>query len=482
MTLTLLGLGPGHPDDLSRRAYAALERAPRIIVRTAHHPCVPSLPNQRAITACDDLYQQHADFADVYAAIVERVIAAARQGDVVYAVPGDPMVAEATVTRLIARASAESIPVQIINGISFIEPTLARVGVDAIAGLQIHDAIAIANAHHPPLNPDYPALLGQVYSRALASDLKLTLMNQYPDDFPVQLIHAAGTPDARVESIPLYQIDQGDSIAHLTALYVPAYPSLRGFEALQETIAHLRAPEGCPWDREQTHLSLRKYLLEEAHEVLDALDQEDMGALREELGDLLLQIVLHAQIALEDGEFSMSDIIAGLNHKLIRRHPHVWGDAAVGSAADVVTNWEALKKQEHAEKGVQRTSILDSVPKSLPALAQAADYTAKAAKVGFEWEKIDDVVAKVREELDELLEATDPDHIREELGDVLLMLANWSRWLNIDPEIALRESNLKFSRRFRFVEAGAAAQGRDLNSMTLSEMDALWDQAKAKGL
>ncbi|MDX2163761.1 MAG: nucleoside triphosphate pyrophosphohydrolase [bacterium] len=487
MTLTLLGLGPGHIDDLSRRAWAALEQARTIIVRTAQHPCVPLLPHSASILACDDLYERHADFQDVYAAIVARVIDHAQRGDVVYAVPGDPLVAEATVQGLFTAAAAQGIPVTVVSGISFIEPALALVRADAIDGLQLHDAIAIANAHHPPLNPDYPALLGQVYSRDVASNLKLTLMNQYPDTFEVLLIHAAGMPDAMTERVPLHAIDHSPHIRHLTALYVPAYGALGGFEALQETIAHLRAPEGCPWDREQTHLTLRKYLLEEAYEVLEALDAENVDALREELGDLLLQIVLHAQIAVEDGEFTMRDVIAGLNAKLIRRHPHVWGDVNVGGAADVVTNWEALKKQEHAEKGIERRSILDSVPKGLPALAQAYEYTAKAAKPGFDWAKIDDVAAKAREELAELLDAErhadhDPDHVREELGDLLFVLVNWSRWLKIDPEIALREANAKFYRRFHFIETQAAAQGRALNTMSLAEMDALWNQAKAEGL
>ncbi|MFN8529281.1 MAG: nucleoside triphosphate pyrophosphohydrolase [Anaerolineae bacterium] len=482
MTLILLGLGPGHVDDLSRRAWNAIEHAQTVILRTAQHPCVPHLPNQAALTACDDLYEQHADFQEVYAAIVNRVLEKARTGDVVYAVPGDPMVAEAAVIALLARAAAENIPVQVINGISFIEPALALVGVDAINGVQIHDAITIANAHHPPINPDYPALLGQVYNRAMASNLKLTLMNQYPDDFPVVLIHGAGTPEAQIERVPLYEIDRSEHIELLTALYLPAHGGLRGFEALQETIAHLRAPEGCPWDREQTHLTLRKYLLEEAFEVLEALDAQDTDALREEMGDLLLQIVLHAQIATEDGEFLMSDIISGLNTKLIRRHPHVWGDVNVSGASDVVTNWEALKKQEHKEKGINRKSILDSVPKGLPALAQAYEYTAKAAKPGFDWPKIDDVIAKAREELDEMLEAKDDDHVREEFGDLLFVLVNWARWLKIDPEIALREANAKFYRRFRYVEEGAVSQGRELKSMTLAEMDALWDEAKTKGL
>ncbi len=482
MTLTIVGLGPGHVDDLSRRAWRAIESAPRVILRTRQHPCVPDLPNQAAISSCDDLYEKNPKFEDVYAAIVNRVWDASQNGDVVYAVPGDPLVAESTVIGLLERAKAANETVTVINGISFIEPALALLEIDAVNGLQIHDAITIAAMHHPPLNPDTPALLAQVYSRALASDLKLTLMNQYPDEFEVVLIHGAGTPDATIERLPLYEIDRSAHIDLLTALYVPAHPSLRGFEALQEVTAHLRAPEGCPWDREQTHLSLRKYLLEETYEVLEALDAGDPDALREELGDLLLQISLHAQIATEDGEFLMSDVITSLNHKLIRRHPHVWGETAVSGAADVVTNWEALKKQEHAAAGKTRKSILDGVPKGLPALAQALEYTAKAAKPGFDWKQLDDVKAKVREELAELLEAADPDHVREEFGDLLFVLANWARWLKIDPEIALREANAKFYRRFTFIEESAAAQGRELKSMTLEEMDTLWDQAKARGM
>ncbi len=482
MTLTLLGLGPGHIDDLSRRAWHALENAPTVIVRTIRHPCIPHLPAHDRMTACDDLYETHPKFEDVYAAIVERVLTAARAGDVVYAVPGDPMVAESTVIRLIERAKSENIPVQVINGISFIEPTLALIGVDAINGLQVHDAITLAAAHHPALDPDHPALLAQVYSREVAADLKLTLMNQYPDDFPVILIHGAGTPDAVIERVPLYEIDRSEQIAHLTALYIPAANGLEGFESLQETIAHLRAPEGCPWDREQTHQTLRKHLLEETYEVLEALDLDDPALLREELGDLLLQVVLHVQIATEAGEFFMRDVIGDLNRKLIRRHPHVWGDVEVGGASEVITNWEAIKKGEHKAKGKERKSLLDGVPKALPALAQALEYTAKAAKPGFDWHKIEDVTAKAREELDELLEATDPDHVREEFGDLLFVLANWARWLKIDPEIALREANAKFYRRFTYIEEGARQAGRELKSMTLEEMDALWNQAKAEGL
>ncbi len=480
MTLTILGLGPGSADDLSRRAWAALASAATVYLRTMRHPCVPDLPNNERYHSFDHLYETLDDFPAVYAAIADQVIAAAHAGDVVYAVPGDPLMAEAAVKLLLERAPNEGIAVQIVNGISFIEPTLALLGVDALDGLQLFDAITLAHAHHPPINPDYPALLGQVYSRDLASALKLTLMNQYPDEFPVTLIHAAGTDAARVEHVPLYALDRSDAIAHLTALYLPALGERSSFEAFQEVIAHLRAPEGCPWDREQTHQSLRKYLLEEAYEVLEALDTDDPAALRDELGDLLLQIVLHAQIATEAGEFTMADILRGVSAKMIRRHPHVWGAVAVDGADQVVSNWEAIKQQERATNGdTPRTSLLDGVPIELPALLTSYEYQKRVGKVGFEWDSIDGVRAKVLEELNEVLTADDADHRAEEIGDLLFMLVNWARWLGVDAETTLRASNRKFARRFAHVEQRVRESGQDWAAYTLTQLDVFWDEAKA---
>lgn len=482
MTITIVGLGPGHIDDLTRRAWRAISNAPLVYLRTARHPCVPHLP--AVCISFDNVYETIPKFEDVYEEIVARLIDAAQVGDVVYAVPGDPLVAESTVTRLIARASAENIPLEIISGISFVEPILALLGIDALNnGVQLLDAIDLAAMHHPPVNPDYPALLGQVYSRDLASNLKLTLMNQYPDEFKVTLIHAAGTPGAITETVPLYELDRSPHIAHLTALYIPALGSMSSFEQFQEVIAHLRAPEGCPWDRKQTHLSLRKYLLEEAFEVLEALDAEDPAALVEELGDLLLQIVLHAQIATDDGEFRMADILQAINAKMIRRHPHVWGDVNAENPEAVVKNWDALKKQEQqAGNKPKRESLLDGVPKGLPALLQANEYQDKAARVGFDWWQIDTVIDKVREEFDEVLSAEDDAHRAEEMGDLLFVIVNWARWLKIEPETALREANAKFYRRFHYIEQAVAAQGKQMTDFALPELDALWDEAKVKGL
>jgi tetrapyrrole methylase family protein/MazG family protein len=481
MTLTILGLGPGSADDLTRRAWAALEKAHLVLLRTVEHPCVPHLPQNAEHRSFDEVYESTGDFKQIYATIVQRVLEAARQGNVVYAVPGDPLVGEATVKMLLAQAETEGIAVEMISGVSFIEPMLHALRIDAVDGLQIYDALEIAMMHHPPVNPDTPALLAQLYSRQAASDLKLTLMNQYPDDYQVALIHAAGTGDLRVEWLPLYEIDRSEYLHHLSSIYLPALGNMSSFERFQETIAHLRAPEGCPWDRKQTHLSLRKYLLEESCEVLEALDNEDTDALVEELGDLLLQIVLHTQIAIDDGEFRMGDILSAINHKLIRRHPHVWGTTSVDGAEQVVVNWDAIKKQEKAEKGEQRESRLDGVPKGLPALMQAHEYQAKAAKVGFDWERVDDVIAKVREELDEILSA-DEAHYGEELGDLLFVIVNWARWLGVEPETALREANAKFYRRFRYIEESVSATEKLMEAHTLAELDALWNAAKAQGL
>ncbi len=482
MTLTIVGLGPGEIDDLSRRTWRVLKQAKTVFLRTSQHNCVPCLPqNGQTYHSFDELYEHYEQFEDVYKAIVERVIEAAKQGDVVYAVPGDPLVGESTVTQLLARAKAENIAVEIVNGISFVEPTLALLGVDALDGLQILDGIAVAAMHHPPINPDYPALLGQVYSQAVASDIKLTLMNQYPDEFPVKLVHGAGTETPLVEDVPLYTVDHSEHIRHMTALYVPALNNMSSFEQFQEVIAHLRAPEGCPWDKEQTHRSLRQYLLEEAHEVLEAIDADDPKALAEELGDLLLQVMLHTQIAIDDGEFRMGEVISHINRKLIFRHPHVWGDVAVSGAGEVLKNWEMLKAEEQANNsGKKRESLLDGVPKGLPALLQAHQYQAKAAKPGFDWEKVEDVVAKVREEIDELNQADGDEERANEAGDLLFAVVNWLRWLKVEPESALREANAKFYRRFRYIEE--AATGKPMQEHSLAELDALWEEAKGKGL
>jgi tetrapyrrole methylase family protein/MazG family protein len=266
----------------------------------------------------------------------------------------------------------------------------------------------------------------------------------------------------------------------LVHLYLPGSKPQASFSIFQNIIAHLRAPEGCPWDRKQSHQTLRPSLLEETFEVLEALDANDPAALREELGDLLLHILMHAQIAVESAEFRMEEVIEQVNRKLVRRHPHVFSQTQVEGAEQVVANWEAIKRQEKAEKGqaTEASSALDGIPPALPALAQAMMISQKAVRVGFEWPNIEGVLDKVIEEAREIAEATNPEHLESEIGDLLFSVVNLARWRQIDPETALRAMNARFTRRFKQIEALAAARGKSLSDMSLPEMDALWEEAK----
>ena len=284
--------------------------------------------------------------------------------------------------------------------------------------------------------------------------------------------------DELVEEIPLYELDQSLHTGFMSTLYLPARENGRGFEDFQEVIARLRAPDGCPWDQEQTHLSLRSHLLQESYEVLEALDEEDPAHLQEELGDLLLQIVLHAQIAMENGDFNMSDILAGISDKIVRRHPHVFKQLEVNGIDEVLTNWEQIKAEERKKKGEERKSMLDGLPAALPALSQADEIQRRAKRVGFDWQTIEPVVAKIHEELQELKEAETDEERQSEAGDVLFAVVNLIRWLDVDPEMALRETNNRFRKRFAYLEDSAVKKGKHLEEMSFEELDALWEEAK----
>jgi tetrapyrrole methylase family protein/MazG family protein len=265
----------------------------------------------------------------------------------------------------------------------------------------------------------------------------------------------------------------------MSVLYLPALGADTSLEAFQEIIARLRAPDGCPWDREQTHSSLRQNLLEETYETLASLDDEDPAGMAEEFGDLLLQIVLHAQIASEDGEFTMADVLRGINTKIVSRHPHVFGNARLDNVEGVLSNWEKLKAKERKANGVDVIKgLLDGVPIALPALTQAQQYQERAGRVGFDWKEIEPVFEKLLEEMREVREAADAESRAEELGDLLFAMVNLVRWYKVDAESALRKANQKFRSRFKHIEKRAREEGRSLADMTLEEMDVFWDEAK----
>lgn len=478
--ITIVGLGPGDAGLITRQAWHLLSAADTLYLRTGRHPAVAGLPDHLHIHTFDSIYHNAERFDEVYRLIADEVLRLGALGDVIYAVPGNPFVGETTVTAVLAGAAEAGIAVRVIPGLSFIEPTLAALGIDALDGLQIFDAIEIATRLYPPLNPDVPLLLGQVYNRLMAGELKPALMSIYPAEHAVALIHAAGEADGFVEWSALYEIDRSERIDHLTSLYVPALPVRAGLPTLAETVAVLRSPGGCPWDQEQTPQSMRGGFLEEAYEVLAALDADDTDNLREELGDLLYHIVMQTQMAAEAEAFTLTDVIAGIEAKLKRRHPHVWGDWQVSDTAEVLRNWEILKKREKAgqpDDGFK--SLLDGIPIALPALTRSQKIQSRAAGTGFDWPDISGVYDKLTEEVGELREAATPDELRLELGDVLFVVANLAQWLGVEAESALREANDRFAARFGLIERMIAERGLAWNALSFAEMDALWVEAKA---
>jgi tetrapyrrole methylase family protein/MazG family protein len=306
-------------------------------------------------------------------------------------------------------------------------------------------------------------------------------MAVYPDDHAVQLVHGAGTSNAVVEKILLYELDRSTHVGLQTTLYLPPLEENTSFEAFQEIVAHLRAPEGCPWDKEQTHQTLRPFLVEEAYEVVSALDADDPDAMREELGDLLLQIVLHAQIGSELGEFGMAEVLSGINEKLVRRHPHVFGDLSLDDAEKVVQNWERLKSAERETAGNELANALEGVSLSLPALFQAQTYQGRASRAGFDWQVVAGVKEKITEELAELDSAGSHEEREIELGDLLFSIVNLARWMGIDAETALRSANNRFRDRFAAVERSARKANKSLSDYSMEELEALWEAVKKRG-
>ena len=476
--ITIVGLGPGDPRFLTAEASALLTEASEIYLRTRHHPVVAALPGQATVHSFDALYEEAESFPALYRAIADRVLALGeRPQGVIYAVPGHPLVGESSVSLILDLALERGLPVRLVDGLSFVEPILSALRTDALAGLQLVDALDLASQHSPRLDPDRPALVGQLYSRQVASDVKLTLLNVYPPEHAVTLIHAAGTPTQEVRSKPLHTLDR-DPLDHLTSLYIPPLTRPGSLLTFQELIAHLRSPLGCPWDREQTHQSLRPHLLEETYEVLAALDLNDMEELKEELGDLLLQIMLHTQIAAECGEFAMPDVVGHIIQKLRRRHPHVFGEVSVESTGEILRNWEEIKR---TEKGARRISAtFEGVSGALPALARAQAIGERAARIGFDWPDLAAVWKKIDQEVGELRAARSVDEQSHELGDLLFALVNLARWLNTDAESALREATARFMARVVAIEEQTAFTGRRPEDLSAAELEELWAQVRRR--
>ncbi|MBI4497964.1 MAG: nucleoside triphosphate pyrophosphohydrolase [Chloroflexi bacterium] len=467
MGITIAGLGPGAWGQVTLDVHAALEQAQELYLRTGRHPAVAHLPGHLTVHSFDDLSARAGSLEGARRAIVEQVWTLGQQPQgVLYGVPGHPLVGEATVRELLARGRDSGLPCRVLSGLSFVEPALVALEVDALeAGLQVVDAL------HPRVEPDRPALLARVEHRRLAAAVKRALLEVYPPAHRVTVVQGAGTPQERTHAIAVAALDDWPDWDGLTCLYVPALgldDNVATLEGVRRIVERLRAPGGCPWDREQTHESLKPYLLEEAYEALHALDEGDMAKLAEELGDLLMNVLIQAQIAAESGEFTVHDMCRAVGEKLIRRHPHVFGTAHARTAQEVLANWELLKAQERRAE----ESALAGIPHAMPALAYSRTMLAKAGRLGVHLEAV--AGANPAHPLRAALEQCPPPERLRRLGETLLGLVDLSERLALDPEEALRLANGRFRRRFMALEAAARQEGREIADLPPPTIRDLW--------
>ena len=359
-----------------------------------------------------------------------------------------------------------------------IKTVLELLHIDKEKRIHIIDGNQLYERHTLIHNPNSYSIYVIDIEKDRINKLVKLINNAYSSNFEVHCCYLKDsswkTEIIKINNLKIFLIDK----QRVYLLFHPQEGHLSMME-FQELISRLRAPDGCPWDRKQTHRTLRTNLLEETYEVLDAIDQNDSEHLREELGDLLLQIVLHSQIASENGEFSLSQVIHDINKKITNRHPHVFGEIEVSSIQGVMRNWEKLKDAERNNKDIKKfIGILSSIPQQLPSLSIAQKYQERAARVGFDWKEILPVYRKVEEELAEVQSAKTKQGLEEELGDLLFAVVNLVRWNGFDAESVLRLTNAKFRSRFEYIEKTISASGKSLTDTTLSEMDTLWEQAK----
>ncbi|HHX74533.1 MAG TPA: nucleoside triphosphate pyrophosphohydrolase [Firmicutes bacterium] len=474
-TIYVVGLGPGEPQSVTLQGLAALQQAKRVYARTKHHPGLRILHHYRIpYKALDIFYEKGCTFSETYRNIARYVLrAACRFGEVAYAVPGSPSCAEKTVQLIRKQAGRYGITCRILPAVSFLEAVAAELQLPQLTALHVADALQPESLLACP--EKYKVII-QAYNRQVASTVKLQLLSLYSPAHPVTAIRGAGLKRGKkVATIPLYAMDRLPFIDHLTTFCLPPRQK-HGLHDLLQVMRKLRGKGGCPWDREQDHRSLRPYLLEEAYEVLGALEKGDMDEVCEELGDLLLQVVFHSEIAAEEGHFTFYDVVAGITEKLIRRHPHVFAGAKAENVVAVLRNWQQLKKAEKKER-----RSLFTLETFLPALLRAQKLQRQAASVGFDWPDITGAWDKLQEELKELNDAYKNDgeaRIEEELGDLLFAVVNVARFLQVDAEQALAASTQKFFNRLRFVEEKARAEGGEMSSFPLAKLDEWWECAK----
>ena len=456
------------PKTLTRAAWEAISCAETLYLQTTEHPSAkPVLEAELAFVSMDDLYETAEDFDALNGAIAARLTSG---GDCVYAVMGDGCFAQ--LPAIEKAAKKKGFRVDVLPGVSY-----AKAAFPAVQDAQVFTARTLPKR----VDPSVPLCVQELDSVIIAGEVKLALSEIYPDEWPVTL--ATMQPDGHYafRTFPLSELDRRRTLFAGSVLYVkPASFEERtryGYYDLVTVMQRLRAPGGCPWDREQTHESLKGDLIEECYELNDAIDEQDDAHITEELGDVLMDVVFHATIADEQGRFNENDVADGIVKKLVYRHPHVFGTEKAESSADVLKRWDELKQKEKNQK--TQKEVLCAVPKRFPALMRSAKVQKRARKVGFDWNDASEALPKVGEELDELKAAMQGDgNLAEEAGDLLFAVVNVIRLLGLDCEQILHDATDKFIARFGRMEELAAADGKTLSDLPLSEQDKYWEKAK----
>ena len=457
------------PLTVTQAVLRRIATADRLFLLSARHPrAKPVLEAGVPFTALDDLFETAADFDALAASVAARLLAA---GDCTLAVTGAPD----ALLGAMARAAAGCAELDVLPGV----PLGAAAFPRSVSARRL-----CANDLPERLDPAEELLLEELDSRLLAGEAKLRLLEYYPNDWEICLADMEPDGTFLTRAVPLAELDRQKHYGPTTVARVPGAPFERlerfGFDELLHVLRRLRAPGGCPWDREQTHQTIKESLLEECYEAMDAIDRNDDADMVEELGDVLLQVAFHAQIAAEQGCFTARDVTTGLVQKLVYRHPHVFSNGKADTSEQVLRNWDALKKAE--KRQTTQTDVLRSVPKNFPALLRSRKVQKRAADVGFDWANAGEAFCKIREETEELAQAMEQGgNVEEELGDLLFAVVNVARLLHLEPEFVLAAATDKFIDRFAQMERAAAAGGHRLEELPLSEQDRLWNEVK-KGI
>ncbi|MBP2033933.1 tetrapyrrole methylase family protein/MazG family protein [Clostridium algifaecis] len=480
--IKVIGLGPGAVESITLGTMNILKNASRIYLRTAKHPTVKYLKDEKIqFETYDDMYENAQNFDDVYEKIAEDLVNKEQKfKNIVYAVPGHPLVAEKSVKLLIELCKNSSIDIDIVPAVSFVDAIFESLKIDMIQGIKIIDAFDIKTQI---LDKRTGIIITQVYNKFIASDVKLQLMEYYKPDIDIYFIRAAGVKELEtIKKIKLYELDRQEDIDYLTSIYIPKNSNaVYDFRDLLDIVEKLRGENGCPWDREQSHESVKRNLIEESYEAVEAIEKNNDDELTEELGDVLFQVVFHSQMGKEEGFFDINDVTDAICKKMIERHPHVFGNIKVKNSKEVLLNWDEIKKKEQGLKSY--TEELEHVAKTLPALIRADKVQKKASKIGFDLYNIECVLDKILEEYNEIknvYKGNERAKIVEEIGDLIFTTVNFARFLDIDPEFALNYTIEKFIKRFAYIENEARSRNIDMKNMTLKEMDYIWEKSKNK--